>query len=211
MDVKEKNNIAQKNVETSLANLAQLLGIPLKRRWKKELAEFFGVAQSLLPQWVKRGNIPDDRREFAVKKGYPLESWLREELPTPYANLVDVAQDHPERQRSPGAMSYSLDDDHLEDQSPRWVHMRVLAEHHPVVEKVQKILESDEKQTIKALVSNVDVFHEKVVVKRELMNVILEQGKKLEQASWHMKNQDRELAAMRQDLDGLLGRDVKKN
>ena len=114
-------------------------------------------------------------------------------------------------QRSPGAMSYSLNDDHLEDQSPRWVHMRVLAEHHPVVEKVQKILESDEKQTIKALVSNVDVFHEKVVEKRELMNVILEQGKKLEQASWHMKNQDRELAAMRQDLDGLLGRDVKKN
>lgn len=107
-------------------------------------------------------------------------------------------------------MSYSLEDDHLEDQAPKWVHMRVRAEHHPVVEKVQKILESDEKQTVKALVSNVDVFHEKVVEKRELMNVILEQGKKLERATWHMKTQDHELAAMRQDLDGLLGRAVKK-
>ena len=79
MNVKQKNEIAKTNVLVSLQNLAQILDIPLKQGWKSSIAKFFDVPPSQVSQWLRRGNIPEEKRKRAVKKGYGLDSWLQEE------------------------------------------------------------------------------------------------------------------------------------
>ena len=203
MAVNKKKEVDQKNASASLQNLAKLLGIPPKRGWKLAISNFFGVSQSLRAQWVDRGNIPDEWREFAVNKGYPLDKWFREEIK--YPDIPAIGSEGADT-RDPTELPYSLEEDRLDNIAPSMVHFQVKAEHHGTMVKVHEVLEGGEPQTTKALINNVDVFHEKIVEKRELTKQLKKQARALQELKWETRKRDKTVAVMREELDGLLGK-----
>lgn len=63
-----------KNYETAFKLLAKLQDIPLKKGWKKAIANFFNIEQSLLSNWFKRG-APDTALDYASEMGFPPKLW----------------------------------------------------------------------------------------------------------------------------------------
>jgi hypothetical protein len=206
MVVKKKMQTFAKNYEVSFKRLAKLQNIPLKKGWKKAIANFFNIEQSLLSNWFKRG-IPNSALEHASVMGYPPELWYDE--PDGYS-VVPETLGIPRREdtRNPASsLSYAAPPEHLDGFSTTQLYeqidIKLDPRHRPIVEKVIFILESGEADTIETLRMSVNQLEWKIIEKsknRELnatIESILERQNKTEMLL-HAKS--KELDAIKKEL-----------
>lgn len=196
----------KKNIELALKMLANISGISLESGWKKDIAEFFGVPQNYVSKWIERQKLPKSRRDYAVKKGFPLEQWysLAEPYPEPRETIGLPPQD--DARNPTGGPSYAVTPDHLEGKAVTVLFssttLEVSPDHKPVIEKVVAILQSGEVDTAEALKMNVDQFWWKIQQKRQYQALLSDHSELKTTIGLMKKRQD--------DLEMLLNLEKKE-
>lgn len=171
--MQKKKNITKQNLE----NLANLLKIGTKKSgWLKNLAERIGVSEHVIYGCIRKDSISMDLWPAINRFGISQDRWYLSGNTPPYPMPEETMLPKESTRNPNGQISWSIDPDRFNHPFHTTIHsqIEISPEHHPVLQKVVKILDSGEIDTIEALKMNVDQFARKIDEKKQYQRLISE-------------------------------------
>jgi len=143
-----------------------MLDIPLEKKWKTNLGQYFGVNLQKISTAISRDKISKNLMATIAEKGFPPEKWLMEEKPYPAAP-EDIGIPRQSAQRDSDAGSYGIP-----DLNGHRVVRVIEPDEQQYLNMVAEIFQSGETGTIAALKSNIRQFKEQINDKKIIRSLI---------------------------------------